>query len=125
MNASVRIEHPFDADVEIYLASPRGVTLLSRDNGGVGNNYGSGAASCAGVPTTFDSNAATPITAGLPPFVGTFAPQESLGALAGLKGAVANVPWTLEVADDGVADAGTLHCWSLTIQYRPPKKRNL
>lgn len=125
VNASVRLNHGFDADVAIYLASPRGVILLSRDNGGVGDNYGTGAASCAGVPTTFDSNAATPITAGIPPFVGTFAPQESLAVLNGLRGVVASdVPWTLEVADDTEVDAGTLHCWSLTVQYRvPPKKK--
>jgi subtilisin-like proprotein convertase family protein len=123
VTASVRISHGFDADLELYLASPRGVILLSRDNGGVRDNYGSGAASCAGTPTTFDSRAATPITAGFAPFVGTFAPQESLGVLAGLKGATASVPWTLEIADDSVQDAGTLHCWTLNVQYRPPKKK--
>jgi subtilisin-like proprotein convertase family protein len=123
VNASVRISHAFAADLEIYLASPRGVILLSRDNGGVRDDYGSGAASCSGTPTTFDSRAATPITAGIPPFVGTFAPQESLSVLNGLKGAAASVPWTLEVADDTIQDAGTLHCWTLTVQYRPPKKK--
>jgi subtilisin-like proprotein convertase family protein len=124
VNASVRISHGFDADLEISLASPRGVILLSRDNGGAGNNYGSGATSCAATPTTFDSRAATPITAGIPPFVGTFAPQETLAVLNGLRGVVAGaVPWTLLVADDTETDAGTLHCWSLTVQYRPPKKK--
>jgi subtilisin-like proprotein convertase family protein len=123
VNASVRIEHAFAADLEIYLATPRGVILLSRDNGGVRDDYGSGPAGCTGTPTTFDSGAATPITAGIPPFVGTFAPQESLTPLNGLKGSAANVPWTLEVADDSVQDAGTLHCWTLTVEYRPPKKK--
>jgi subtilisin-like proprotein convertase family protein len=124
VNASVRITHGFDADLEISLASPRGVILLSRDNGGVGNNYGSGAESCAGTPTTFDSNAATSIRSGIPPFVGTFAPQESLAPLNGLRGVVAGgVPWTLLVADDTETDAGTLNCWNLTIRYRLPKKK--
>ena len=124
VDASVRLNHPWDADIEIYLATPRGVILLSRDNGGLGDHYGSGATNCAGVPTTFDSNAATPIIAGIPPFVGTFAPQESLAVLNGLKGAVANVPWTLEVSDDEEEFSGTLYCWKLTVQYRtPPKKR--
>jgi subtilisin-like proprotein convertase family protein len=126
VDASVRLNHTFDADVEIYLASPRGVILLSRDNGGAGDNYGSGAISCAGVPTTFDSNAATPITAGIPPFVGTFAPQESLAVLNGLKGSAASMPWTLEVLDDDAQYSGTLYCWNLTVKYRTPtrKKRN-
>jgi subtilisin-like proprotein convertase family protein len=123
VKASVRLDHNFVSDVELYLASPRGVILLSRDNGGAGNNYGSGATSCAGIPTTFDSRAATPISSGIPPFVGTFAPQESLGPLSGLKGVVASVPWTLEIADDTEVDAGTLYCWDLTIQYRVPKKK--
>jgi subtilisin-like proprotein convertase family protein len=126
VNASVRLDHGFVSDIEIYLASPRGVILLSRDNGGNRDNYGSGATSCAGVPTTFDSNAATPITAGIAPFVGTFAPQESLAALNGVKGAAASVPWTLQIADDTEADTGTLYCWNLTVQYRiPPKKKRL
>jgi subtilisin-like proprotein convertase family protein len=123
VTASVRISHGFDADLELFLASPRGVILLSRDNGGVRDNYGTGAASCTGTPTTFDSRAATPITAGFAPFVGTFAPQESLGVLAGVRGAAATVPWTLEIADDSVQDAGTLHCFTLNIQYRAPKKK--
>jgi subtilisin-like proprotein convertase family protein len=124
VNASVRLDHSFDDDIEIYLASPRGVILLARDNGGAGDNYGSGATSCAGTPTTFDSNVATPIAAGVPPFVGTFAPQESLAPLNGLRGAAASVPWTLEVSDDEEEFSGTLHCWTLTVKYRtPPKKK--
>jgi subtilisin-like proprotein convertase family protein len=124
VNASVRLNHSFDSDIEIHLASPAGVILLSRDNGAAGDNYGSGAMSCAGVPTTFDSNVATPITAGVSPFVGTFAPQESLAVLNGLRGAAASVPWTLEVVDDEELFSGTFYCWNLTVQYRiPPKKK--
>jgi subtilisin-like proprotein convertase family protein len=123
VDASVRLNHTFDADVEIYLASPRGVILLSRDNGVAGDNYGSGATSCGGVPTTFDSNAATAITAGIPPFVGTFAPQESLAVLNGLKGSAASMPWTLEVSDDDAQYSGTLYCWNLTVKYRTLRKR--
>jgi subtilisin-like proprotein convertase family protein len=123
VNASVRLDHPYDEDVEIYLASPRGVILLSRDNGGTGNNYGSGAASCAGTPTTFDSDAATRVTAGIAPFVGTFAPQESLAVLNGLRGFAARAPWILELSDDTELDTGTLFCWNLTVQYRPKKRK--
>jgi subtilisin-like proprotein convertase family protein len=123
VDASVRLNHTFDADVEIHLASPRGVILLSRDNGGAGDNYGSGATSCGGVPTTFDSSVATPITAGIPPFVGTFAPQESLAVLNGLRGRAASMPWTLEVTDDDAQYSGTLYCWNLTVKYRTPRKK--
>jgi len=55
--------------------------------------------------------------------VGTFAPQESLAVLNGLRGVAASAPWTLEVSDDEAVDTGTLYCWSLTVQYRPPPKK--
>ena len=42
VNVGVRIQHPFAKDIEIYLASPRGVINLSHDVGGDGNNYGAG-----------------------------------------------------------------------------------
>src|SRR5262245_43912677 len=83
VNVGVRITHPFAADLETYLATPRGVINLSHDVGGTGNNYGNGFAGCSGGLTTFDSNTPTMIsTPGLEaPFVGTYAPQESLNLL--------------------------------------------
>src|SRR5262245_57823242 len=37
VNVGVRITHPFAADLETYLATPRGVINLSHDVGGDGN----------------------------------------------------------------------------------------
>ena len=58
---------------------------LSSDNGGAGNNYGAGPASCAGTFTLFDSDVPTLIsTPGLSaPFAGSFAPEESLDRARG------------------------------------------
>ena len=127
VDVGVRIQHPFAKDVEIYLASPRGVINLSHDVGGEGNNYGAGPASCGGTFTIFDSNTPTRIdTPGLQaPFAGFFAPMESLNRLSGLGDKKAtNAAWSLLVEDDDNAHpGGTLECWFLTIKTtNPPKK---
>ena len=123
----VRIQHPFAKDVEVYLATPRGVISLAHDVGGEGNNYGAGPASCGGTFTIFDSNTPTRIdTPGLQaPFAGFFAPMEPLTRLNGLGGKKAtNALWSLLVDDDDPAHpAGTLECWFMTIKTtNPPKK---
>ena len=126
VNVGVRIQHPFAKDIEVYLASPRGVINLSHDVGGDGNNYGAGPASCAGTFTTFDSNTPTRIdTPGLQaPFAGFFAPIESLNQLTGLGDKKAtNAAWSLLVEDDDNAHpAGTLACWYLQIKTTNPNK---
>jgi hypothetical protein len=125
VNVGVRIQHPFAKDLEVYLASPRGVINLSHDVGGEGNNYGAGPASCGGTFTIFDSNTPTRIdTPGLQaPFAGFFAPIESLNFLSGLGDKKAtNAVWTLLVEDDDNSHpAGTLACWFLQIKTTNPK----
>lgn len=126
VNVGVRIQHPFAKDVEIYLASPRGVINLSHDVGGDGNNYGGGPASCSGFFTVFDSN--TPMRIDTPdlsaPFAGFFAPLESLGLLNGLGDKKAtNAAWSLLVEDDdAMHPAGSLVCWFLQIKATNPRK---
>jgi hypothetical protein len=125
VQVGVRIQHPFAKDIEVYLASPRGVINLAHDVGGDGNNYGAGPASCAGVFTTFDSNTPTRIdTPGLQaPFAGFFAPIESLNQLTGLGDKKAtNAAWSLLVEDDDAAHAaGSLACWYLRIKTTNPR----
>jgi hypothetical protein len=127
VNVGVRATHPQATDLEFYLASPRGVINLSSDNGGAGNNYGSGPASCAGQFTLFDGDNPTLIsTPGLlAPFAGTFAPEESLTQLEGLGNKKAtNATWTLLAEDDTNANpAGSLDCFKLTITSTNPKKK--
>src|SRR5262245_92386 len=125
VNVGVRIQHPFAKDIEIYLATPRGVINLSHDVGGDRNNYGAGPASCSGIFTVFDSNTPTRIDSfGLQaPFAGFFAPMESLGLLAGLGDKKAtNARWSLLVEDDdNTHPAGTLECWYLQIRTTNPR----
>jgi hypothetical protein len=125
VNVGVRIQHPFAKDLEVYLASPRGVINLAHDVGGDGNNYGAGPASCAGTFTIFDSNTPTRIDSpGLQaPFAGFFGPIESLGQLTGLGDKKAtNAAWSLLVEDDDNAHpAGTLECWFLQIKTTNPR----
>jgi hypothetical protein len=127
VNVGVRASHAQAQDLEFYLATPRGVINLSSDNGGAGNNYGAGPASCVGQFTLFDSNNPTLIsTPGLTaPFAGTFAPEESLGQLNGLGNKKAtNATWTLLAEDDSNANpAGTLDCFKLTITSTNPKPK--
>ena len=127
VNVGVRATHPQAQDLEFYLAGPRGVINLTSDNGGAGNNYGAGPASCAGQFTLFDSENPTLInTPGLlAPFAGTFAPEESLKTLNGLGNKKAtNATWTLLAEDDSNSNpAGTLDCFKLTITSTNPKKK--
>lgn len=127
VNVGVRATHAQATDLEFYLATPRGVINLSSDNGGAGNNYGAGTASCVGQFTLFDSNNPTLIsTPGLlAPFAGSFAPEESLGLLNGLGNKKAtNATWTLLAEDDSNANpTGTLDCFKLTITSTNPKPK--
>jgi hypothetical protein len=125
INVGVRITHPFASDLELYLATPRGVINLSHDVGGSGNNYGNGFAGCSGGLTIFDSQTPTSIASpGLQaPFVGFYAPQESLGLLNGLGAKKAtNATWSLLVMDDNnMHGTGTVDCFELTVRATNPR----
>lgn len=127
VNVGVRLDHPADSEIEIYLSTPRGVIDLSSDNGSPlpPGDYGTGADSCAGTFTTFDSQAPTAVTGGSAPFSGSFIPEESLTTLNNLKGNKANrTTWTLIVLDDfNNPNAGTLFCWKLDIKASKPPQR--
>ncbi|MSO41186.1 MAG: hypothetical protein EXQ70_04715 [Solirubrobacterales bacterium] len=118
VNVSVRITADDASDVEAYLATPRGVLDLTTDNGGFGNDFGTGAADCSGTPTVFDDQAAISVTLGAAPFVDSFDPEQALSALNGLKAKKAKSRWTLLVGDDDPVGAVTLNCWKLRIRYR-------
>lgn len=99
-----RIDHTYDADLDIYLRHPDATEImLSTDNGGSGDNY---------VDTTFDDEAAAVITAGAAPFTGRYRPE---GLLRGFDGKAAAGTWTLRIYDDGAGDTGTLSAWRLTL----------
>jgi subtilisin-like proprotein convertase family protein len=116
VNVRIRLNHTFDADLNISLVGPDGTIVdLSSGNGGGGDNFGSGANSCAGTPTVFDDSAAVSITSGTAPFAGTFRPEQALSAFNGKSSAGT---WKLRIADTAGLDVGTLFCFQLEISRR-------
>ncbi|HEV2208066.1 MAG TPA: protease pro-enzyme activation domain-containing protein [Verrucomicrobiae bacterium] len=112
---SLFIQHTFDADLVLQLVSPDGTTnTLAANQGFNGQNYGI-ACSPDSERTTFDDLATNSITSGIPPFIGTFQPQEPLSVFTGKYGTNVNGPWRLIVSDVAPFDVGTLHCWSLLV----------
>jgi subtilisin-like proprotein convertase family protein len=111
----VRLNHTFDAHLDMFVIDPSThVVELSTDNGGSGENYGSGANDCSGTPTTFTDTAATPITAGTAPFAGAFSPEQPL---SGLFGDPSGGTWKLRVIDDTASNVGTIGCFTLKITH--------
>ena len=109
---SMYLTHTFDGDLSISLISPDGtIVSLSSGNGGAGDNYGS---SCAN-RTIFDDDAATSITAGSAPFVGTFKPEGNLALFNGKSGAQVNGNWILRISDEAGLDVGNFFCTTLSI----------
>ena len=112
VQVSLNIVHPFVADLTLELIGPDGTTRILSENNGFGTNYGN---SCSpdSSRTTFDDAAPTSITAGIPPFVGTFRPEQPLSVFNGKSGTAVNGPWQLHVIDGAPLDVGSIDCWSL------------
>lgn len=104
VNVEVNIDHANAAQLVLVLIAPDNtiVTLANR-NGGSGTNY---------TGTLFDQQAEESISAGTPPFTGSYRPVSSLASLNG-KNPTGN--WRLLV-NDGLAGAtGTFLDWTLHI----------
>lgn len=112
----INLTHTFTSDLDIFLQAPNGQRIeLTSDNGGGGDNY---------TNTIFSDCAATSITAGVPPFTGTFRPEGTTTvSCANLAGNIAqlgafapgqNGTWQLVIMDDVGGDVGTMLGWSIT-----------
>ena len=106
---SLWLTHTWDADLNLSLISPAGVVVDLSSGNGNGGNFGSGCSPDAN-RTTFDDDAPTAITAGVPPYIGSFRPE---GSLASLIGGAANGNWRLRVQDTTGGTLGAVRCWSL------------
>lgn len=111
---SCHITHPSDQDLDLTLVAPDGTeVVLSTDNGGTGDNYGS---SCLSQNrTVFDDDSHLAITAGTAPFAGRFQPESPLAVLRGKSELEINGPWRLRITDDQAGNMGSLQCWSLSL----------
>jgi subtilisin-like proprotein convertase family protein len=116
LDVRIRANHTFDGDLTFLLIGPDGTTVsLSARNGGSGDNYGSGATDCSGVPTVFDDQAANSIIGATAPFAGSFRPQQPL---ARFNGRASRGTWKLQITDSAGADVGTLFCAQLVFKVR-------
>ncbi|MEP6817516.1 MAG: proprotein convertase P-domain-containing protein [Marmoricola sp.] len=113
----VRLDHTFDGDLSMFLVSPVGTIVeLSSRNGGAGDNYGSGANSCAGTRTVFSDSSLTSITTGVAPFAGTLKPEQPQSVLSNEN---PQGGWVLRVVDSVAGDTGTVGCVQLTVTRSP------
>jgi cysteine-rich repeat protein len=107
-----RVTHAYDADLDISLESPSGLSRdLTSDNGSTGLNY---------IRTFLDDGATTLVTAGVAPFTGRFRSEQTLATSASdfLDKAAAG-SWNLRLVDDASGDTGTLNTWSLLLCVNP------
>jgi autotransporter-associated beta strand protein len=112
VTVSMNITHTAAGDLDLSLVGPDGTTIdLSSDNGGTGDDFGAGEADAD--RTTFSDLGTTAITAGAPPFRGTFRPEQALTAFRGKSGPGVNGAWRLRINDDAGGTLGTLRTWSL------------
>jgi uncharacterized repeat protein (TIGR01451 family) len=115
VTVSLYVTHTFDFDLTLVLYAPDGShVILSQNNGFFGRNFGS-ACSPESSRTTFDDKASTPIGLGRPPYVGSFKPDQPLGAFNGKSGTAVNGTWRLHVIDQFAGDTGAIQCWSLNV----------
>lgn len=105
----INISHTYDADLGVTLTDPSGVIyLLTDNNGGGGDNYS---------VTCFDMSSVSLVTAGTPPFNGTYRPEGNFSLANNYQDA--DGTWTLNVTDDAAGDDGTLVSWSLVFADDP------
>jgi subtilisin-like proprotein convertase family protein len=106
VNVLVTIAHLNVGDLELYLIAPDATQIpLALRRGGGGDNF---------TNTLFDDGAATPISAGVAPFTGSFKPEAPLSALNGI---LSNGTWTLKAKDLSTGTTGTISSWQLQLTY--------
>jgi subtilisin-like proprotein convertase family protein len=109
LNVLLRASHTFVSDVAISIKSPAGTSVtLFNHNDGSGDNFGGG----VGSYTVFDDQAVTAISAGAPPYIGSFKPASLLSAFNGQN---VSGRWELTWDDTVGGDSGTLHTWGLQV----------
>ena len=112
------IDHTYDADLEITLASPSNDTVvLSSFNGSSGNNYGNPSDTTCNQYTSFNMMASTSIVSGFAPFIGSYLPEDSLSRFN--TGGNPNGIWELLICDNASLDTGYLSYVELVFECMP------
>lgn len=104
LNVKVNISHTNDKDLNLYIVSPGGREVrLSTKNGYVGDNYQN---------TVFDDEALLMINQVLPPYNGTYRPEQPL---ADFDDTAVTGIWTLKITNNGtVVGSLTTFCLNFT-----------
>jgi cysteine-rich repeat protein len=106
-----RINHTFDADLTLSLASPWGTrrTLVAR-RGSSGDNF---------VTTRLLDSATSFVSGGIAPFTNAFRPEQTLSDAAGFRFQNVAGTWSLRAVDSANGDTGTLLGWTLAACVDP------
>lgn len=98
----VNLIHSYDHDITLALQAPDGsIVVLSSANGASNNDY---------TNTCFTISATTSITSGVPPYTGSYIPQQSFSLF---NASPCNGTWTLTITDNAAGDTGELFNWRL------------
>jgi len=98
------ITHTWVGDLKLELTGPDGTTVVLADQPGGPDNNGDNFTN-----TVFDDEASTNISAGTPPYTGSFRPQAD--QLSRFDGKDQQGTWTLRVRDLFAGDVGALTGW--------------
>jgi len=102
------ITHPWVGDLRIDVTGPDGTTVRLAEHPGGPDNGGDNLTN-----TVFDDESGTNISAGTPPYTGSFRPQND--RLARFDGKKQQGTWTLRVRDLFEGSTGTLNGWGTEI----------
>lgn len=106
-SVSFIIQHPYDADIDMFLESPEGIIVsLVEDAGGINDNFGDVSGSCSFKTIVSLDPTNGPISAGTAPFNGNYSPTGNLNDFN--TGADVNGIWKLRIADDNSFFTGQL-----------------
>ncbi|MBK7434988.1 MAG: proprotein convertase P-domain-containing protein [Chitinophagaceae bacterium] len=122
IDVTINMTHTWDGDMIINLKSPNNEVLnLINARGGSGDNF---------VNTVISSASANPLSAGTPPFTGTFMadgnaanPPTAYPQTTTTFPAMYPTPngnWILAMRDNAGGDVGTLTSWSIKFNYNTP-----
>jgi subtilisin-like proprotein convertase family protein len=103
------LSHTWVGDLVIDITSPDGTRVVLAEHPGGPDNSGNNFTN-----TVFDDEASTNISAGTPPYTGSFKPQND--QLSRFDGRQQQGTWTLRVRDLFAGDAGTINNWGTVIR---------